>query len=325
MRVFIALLPAFLTLGLLGSSNAAAAPAVKNIEVGEITRSGTSWARVVAQGNGYFKDEGLHLDTVVVQGGPSAVVQQVVSGALDIGVTNFDAVIRAIEVGAPLSIIGSSMIKTPFTLIAAAGIQKAADLKGKSICVAGPPKGPTASFVRQWLTTQGVKPAEVDLIYIGAAADRLAALQAGAVSAAVLTQPFDMLAMRRGSHRLADYGSINGAYGFLAFVAEKGWLAKNGDTAREFLRAVKRGSDWMHDPTNREASIRLLAMDIQQDPEIVREMYTYYFSELQPFSRDLSVPAPYLNGVLQSLVDSHDLQAPPPPASKYIDTQYLPH
>lgn len=308
----------------LAPSGARAQRALKKVTVGEITRSGTSWARVVGIAKGYFAEEGVQLDTVIVQGGPPAVVQQTVAGALDIGVSNFDTIIRAIEAGAPISIIGSSMIKIPFTLISAAAVKQASDLKGKKVVVAGSPKDPTAIFLRHWLAGQNVNINDVDVLYVGAAPDRLAALINGAAAAAALTQPFDIRAMGMGFNKLADFGTMAPDYGFLGFAAQKRWLEQNGDAARGFLKAVKRASDWMHDPANKDEAIAILAKDINQEPAVVGKMYSLYFDDMKPFSRSLSIPNAYVDGVLKSMVEAKDLTPPAPPASKYLDLRHVP-
>jgi len=69
---------------------------LKEITIGEISRSGTGWARVIAAGKGYFAEEGLAVDSLIIQGGPPGIVRQVVGGSLDIGVRNFDIIIRGI-------------------------------------------------------------------------------------------------------------------------------------------------------------------------------------------------------------------------------------
>ena len=164
---------------------------------------------------------------------------------------------------------------------------------------------------------------DVDVLYVGATPERFAALVSGAMSAVALTQPFDFRAMEKGFNRIADFGQISGDYGFLAFAVTRSWLQKNPDVARGFLRAVKRGSDWLHDPANKEEAINILAADIRQDKALVAKTYDYYFADLNPFSRDLSIPPGPVRGVLDAMVELKELQAPVPEVSKYIDLSYL--
>jgi ABC-type nitrate/sulfonate/bicarbonate transport system substrate-binding protein len=307
-------------------AKAQSAPAkpLKKISLGEITLSATSWPRVIAEKKGFFAEEGIAVDTVVVQGGPPAVVQQVVGGSLDIGISNFDAIVRAIQAGAPIIMAGSSMLKIPFTLVSKADIKTAADLRGKTVCVSTNPKGPDVVYLKRWLQNNGVSPNDVSLIYVGAAPDRLAALMNGTVAASSLTQPFDFRALDMGYHRLADFGILAGDYGFLGMVSRKDWLVNNAETVRGFMRAEKRGSDWVHDPANKAEAIDILAAEIHQKKEIVEQNYSYYFNELKPFSRDLSIAPANVQAILDLMVEANDVKPPLPPFGKFVDLSYLP-
>jgi ABC-type nitrate/sulfonate/bicarbonate transport system substrate-binding protein len=302
----------------------APAKALKKISLGEITLSATSWPRVAADKKGFFTEEGVVVDTVVVQGGPPSVVQQVVGGSLDIGISNFDAIIRAIQAGAPITMAGSSMLKIPFALVSKGDVKTAADLKGKTVCVSTNPKGPDVVYLKRWLQNNGVSPNDVSLIYVGAAPDRLAALVNGTVAASSLTQPFDFRAIEMGYHRLADFGILAGDYGFLGMTCRKDWLTANADTIRAFMRAEKRGSDWVHDPANKAEAIDMLAAEIHQKKEIVEQNYKYYFDELKPFSRDLSIAPANVQAILDLMVEANDIKPPLPPFSKFVDLSYLP-
>jgi ABC-type nitrate/sulfonate/bicarbonate transport system substrate-binding protein len=305
-------------------ARAQGAKPLKEITVGEISRSGTGWARVIAAGKGFFAEEGLTVDSLIIQGGPPGIVRQVVGGSLDIGVSNFDIIIRGIQGGGPITMIGSSMIKFALSVVSAPTIKSAADLKGKTVSVSSP-KDPTALFLNRWLRQNGMSPDDVDVIYVAATQDHFAALLSGTVAAVALTQPFDFRALDRGFNRLIDYGQMAGDnYGFLAFTVRKQWLQNNPDTARGFLRALKRGSDWLHDPANKEEAINLLATDIKQDKALVAKMYDYYLRDLKPYSRSLTIEPSHVQGVLDAMVETNEIAAPAPPIEQFIDLGYLP-
>jgi ABC-type nitrate/sulfonate/bicarbonate transport system substrate-binding protein len=149
---------------------------------------------------------------------------QIVGGSLDVGVSNFDAIIRTIQAGAPIVMSGASMVKIPFALVSKPDVKSAADLKGKTVCVSTNLKGPDVVYLKRWLQDNGVSPNDVQLVYVGAAPDRLAALVNGTVAASSLTQPFDFRAIDMGFRRLADSASLLEIMGFSAFSVEKtGW------------------------------------------------------------------------------------------------------
>ena len=71
------------------------------------------------------------------------------------------------------------------------------DIKGKLVSVGGA-KDITRIFVERMLEPNGVKPGEFDMTFAGATSARFAALQAGAVDAAILTPPFNFHAQTAG-------------------------------------------------------------------------------------------------------------------------------
>jgi ABC-type nitrate/sulfonate/bicarbonate transport system substrate-binding protein len=146
----------------------------------------------------------------------------------------------------------------------------------------------------------------------------------GTVAASSLTQPFDFRAVKMGFRRLADFGTIAGDYGFLAFACRKDWLVANADAVRGFMRGEKHGSDWVHDRANRGEAIDMLAADINQPREVVAANYDYYFSDLKPFSRDLSIAPANVQAILDIMVETGDLKPPTPPTTKFVDLSYLP-
>jgi len=84
------------------------------------------------------------------------------------------------------------------------------------------------------------------------------------------------------------------------------------------------GSDWVHDAGHKQEAIDLLADDIQQPKEIVEQTYNYYFNDIRPFSRDLSIAPANVQSVLDIMVQAGDMAQPTPPASKFVDLSYLP-
>lgn len=216
------------------SQPASAGKPLKEITVGEISRSGTGWARVIAAGKGFFADEGLAVHSLIIQGGPPGIVRQVVGGSLDIGVSNFDIIIRGIQGGGPITMIGSSMIKFALSVVSAPGIKSAADLKGKTVSVSSP-KDPTALFLNRWLRQNGMLPSDVDVIYVAATQDRFAALLSGTVAAVALTQPFDFRALDRGFNRLIDYGQMAGDN-------TVSWLSRSGNNGCKAIRRRRAAS-----------------------------------------------------------------------------------
>ncbi|HEY7067093.1 MAG TPA: ABC transporter substrate-binding protein [Chloroflexota bacterium] len=294
----------------------------KHLAVGEVARGASGWGRYVATEKGFFAAENVDADVTYVGSG-TTTVQQVVSGGLDVGTTDWATIILAVENGADLAGVGSSMLKYAFSMMSAPDVRTAADLRGKR-AVTSFLKDPNNVFFERWLRTQGVDPAEVDISFDGASGNRYAALTTGVVQAVALSAPFDFRAADEGYNRLVDFGTFAGDYAFVSIYARKPWLRDNGDAMRGFLRAYARGIDWLYDPANRAEAIDILMRSVDLDRALAERSYAYYVSELQPFSRNLAVPDAALQAVLDTLVDTGDLTRPTPPVTKYLDRTYAP-
>ena len=86
----------------------------------------------VAEVKGYFRDQGLENQTIVIPG--STAIAALVSGNVDFsgaGGTGMRAALR----GAPIKAVMFQTEKVTWYLLAAADIQKISDLKGKRIAV----------------------------------------------------------------------------------------------------------------------------------------------------------------------------------------------
>ncbi len=82
--------------------------------------------------------------------------------------------------------------------------------------------------------------------------------------------------------------------------------------------------DLLYEPANREEAIELLARSTQLDRTCAAGTYDYYVGELRPYSRNLAIPNSALQGTLDTMVATGDIQSPTPPLSRYFDPSYLP-
>jgi len=297
------------------------AAAQTKLIVGQVSRTATNWPAFVAEAEGYMKAEGLTIDTIYV-GNVALIAQQVVGGSLHIGNTTFETAVQAIEAGAPMSIIGSTTIKYPYTLMSAANVKSAADIRGKKV-ILPVPKSDMDNFITDWLAKNGLKPGDIDRVYDGSSTNRYAALKTGAVAAAVLTSPLEFSAEAEGYYKLIDFGSYVQGYGFIAIIARKDWLAKNEKAARGYLRAVSKATDWLYDPANKQKAMELLAKESKQPMDVVEKTYKYFIRDLHPFSRGLDIPNPDIDNVIAALRANGFVKSANATRDKFIDLRYL--
>ena len=164
---------------------------------------------------------------------------------------------------------------------ASADVHRIADLQGRRVGVSNLGSG-SQIFLNYLLAVHGMRPADVRAVGIGVGATSVAAMEHGEVDAAVLVGGAIDVLLRAHPGRtvLADTRTPEGSqrvFGPASFpgsllVAEESWLKANPDTARRFVRAVKKGMQWMgeHSPEEVRANMR----EDQRLPDIDADLQT---------------------------------------------------
>jgi ABC-type nitrate/sulfonate/bicarbonate transport system substrate-binding protein len=233
------------------------------------------WPFEIAIEKGFFAAENITIDKIAAPSS-AAVVLQATTGALDMTVQGaFVDVVRAIDKGAPLAIVRIVVQTPPYELLAKPSIKSLKDLKGKVISIGGQ-KDVTHVYLSRMLEPNGLKDRDVDLVYAGASSARFAALEAGAVDAAMLTSPYNFNAASDGFPvigRTADYITDLPQNGT---VVNRNWAASHMNTVRRFLVALQKGFDWFNDGRNREEAIRILVTVGKLKPDEVAKSYDFF-------------------------------------------------
>jgi len=288
------------------------------VVVGENAAIALFWPDFIAARKGFYAREGLDTQTVF-SGGSAPSVQQLIGGSLDVVFVSCAVPIFAINKGAEIAIIGETLGKWPYTMMAANDIKSAADLKGRKVILATS-KDPTTIFWRRWLTAKGVRPTDVDEVFDGATPNRYAALVNKAVSAALLTQPLDFRARIDGYAPLVDFAADDKDYAFVCIAARRQWLKENPDRARALMRAVAAAIDWWYDSRNKDEAIRILMDATRVEEALARQTYDY-FAKVQPWSRQAKVSQQGMRNLVDLLITTGDLPAETK-AEKFVDAAY---
>ena len=296
------------------------AQGAKKVRIGDVAPIAAAWPQFVAVDKGLLRRAGIEPEVTYV-GNVANTVQQLAAGSFEMALSTFDTAVRAIESGADAVIVAATAIKYPYSIMSAASVKTAADMKGKRIVLPFPKDFLTILWNR-WLREQGVNPADVEQIYDGATPNRFAALSANRAQAAALGGPFDFRAADQGFYKLLDLGAFGKEFGFLVILARPRWLQESPDTARAYLRALSEATDFLYDPANREEAIDILARNTKQDRQIATRTYDYFIKEAQVFSRKLQVPEVIVENTVKTLIEIGDLK--PGPRRKLTDVGYLP-
>ncbi|TAJ92963.1 hypothetical protein EPO44_14055, partial [bacterium] len=137
-------------------------------------------------------------------------------------------------------IIASSYNLMPYSFVVHSDIHSAADLKGKRMAVSRL-GGITEFAARLTFERLGLGQKDMTLIQAGPDAQRVAALQSGAVAATVLAPPGLFVATSLGLKVMADLGDLGVKYPSAVMVARRSYVAQNRATVKKFLMAFIEG------------------------------------------------------------------------------------
>ena len=153
----------------------------------------------VARDAGLFKKHGLDVELIQMAG--PLPIAALASGEIDY-LTGYTTGIVATGQGAPLKGIMISLRKPPFYLIAEPSIQRPADLAGKRIGVDR--IGSLQHLVaRLMLKNKGVDPDKAIFTQTGSVSNTVTSLGQGAVSAAILSGPHNVIMAQKGFRQSA--------------------------------------------------------------------------------------------------------------------------
>ena len=250
------------------------AAAQESVIMGSVgSSSANSWATYVAIEKGLFTSAGIKPDIVHAQSNAS-VIQQLAAGSLNVS-TNSGLVdpIRATEKGAPVAILRVEIQRPPYALMAKPNVKSPNDIKGKLVSVGGA-KDITRIYVERMLGAGGVKPGEFDMTYAGATSARFAALQSGAVDAAILTPPFNFNAQSAGFNNL---GNINEYVDmpFAGIAVNTKWAEGNKATLAKLVGVYNQSIAWLHDTNNRPEAVQILNKVSKLKVEDCERAYDY--------------------------------------------------
>jgi NitT/TauT family transport system substrate-binding protein len=250
--------------------------AAEQVTLGTVGQpSANFWPELIAMDKGFFAAEDLTADIVYVQSS-AALVQQVAAGSLGMGVqTGLADPLRAVGMGAPISIVRIDVQAPPYDLVAKPNITSMKDLKGKLISLGGP-KDITRIYVERMLAANGVKPGEFDMIFAGATTARASALLAGAVDAAILLPPFNFQAIAKGFNSLGLTVDYVSDLPFSGTAVNNAWAIANKTTLEKMMRVKNKSVAWFEDDNNRAESLRILKTASGLSEDDVEKAYGFF-------------------------------------------------
>ena len=197
----------------------------------------------VADAKGFFKDEGLENETVVISGPLS--IAALLSGDVDYSGAGGSGM-RAALTGAPLKGIYFQSEKVTFYLVADPSIKTAADLKGKKVAIGS--AGDTQDrMITMFAERGGVTSKEIMRIAVGAdTSTRILTIKSGNAQATTVDPGGLVFAQKEGLVSLGFLGDLF-PMPFQGFVATEKKIRDNPAQIKRWLKGAMRGLMFVRD------------------------------------------------------------------------------
>ena len=277
----------------------------------------------VARQNGYFHDEHLTVDLSSLATGDK-IAFALLGGSIDIARYTPDWIIRAIEKGgSKLKIVLGTANTLTFSLLTADKVKGYEDLKGQRIGVSTIAAADT-SITMKMLAAHGLNKGDYSLIQAGSSPERAAALRAGSLAATLITPPFDQRIIDEGGFKRLDRSTdVIPHYAWGAEAVREDWASANKPALVAYMRAWIKAWRFLHDPSNKEAVIAILARETKIDDHYARGMYDlYYGPNAIAVETDGKPDFVGYKVMIGDMVDRGQIDSPAPPPEKFVDLSY---
>jgi NitT/TauT family transport system substrate-binding protein len=209
--------------------------AAENVKIGLPSVTITAMPFFVAKEHGFFQQEGLNAEMVVMPA--SLNIKVLLAGEIQYAATIGSAVAAAIR-GINVRTIMLFVDRPLQDLVGASSISTIPDVKGKVLAISS--RGGLQDIImRRILTQSKIELNQVTIITIPGQSALIAALKTGRVAAALLNPPYNFLAYREGLKNLGFAGNfVRLPSTGIATLGET--LERSPDQVRRLTRAIAR-------------------------------------------------------------------------------------
>ncbi len=273
----------------------------------------------VALKRGFFEQQGLEAQIVLMRGGDKAV-QALVGGSVYATVSTPDVTIGAVEQGLDVVMVGGMSNVSTHIVIGGKNYKTYEDLRGATIGSSGLASG-VAFLLKRVLKAKGLAyPLDYKLINVGGSPLALAALLSGQIGGAMLSIPTSYAAEEMGFHVIGQAADVVPNYVLSAVSARRSWAEKNRALLVRFLKSMVLAMRWLHE--NKEPAIELLAQELKLKPEHARRGWEYYIGN-RVWDPDARINTEGIKTVIQIYAEQTQTKGPMPGPEKYVDQSYL--
>lgn len=306
-----------MTLGLAAILRPAAPHAAEKWRHGIVQAKGDSGFVFMAQHQGFFERRGIAVEFLEFKGGKD-VARALLAGELDSADLQAVETLQAVEKGAELRFIGSTIIGYPYALYVRPEIGDWAQLADKKFGISAPGSTPHVMALAM-LRARGVDASKVQFMNAGGSASRIKALAAGRLDAVPASSEFMPMAEELGVKVMIHSRDIVPEFPRFFVVARQATLRERSDAVVRFLAGYMEGLRYCAD--NREATI---ALSSKIDGGSEGERYAAIYDEVvggKLLSLNMEIPADRIVWVRDLMVELAEL-ATRVPVEPLVDGTY---
>jgi NitT/TauT family transport system substrate-binding protein len=247
---------------------ATAAGGTENMRVAYPSLSSSVMCILIANKEGYFKEEGINVEFLSIRG--EIAIRTALAGEVDF-FTNAGSAMAAAARNVPLKILAVFQDRPGWDLIAQPNIKSIAQLRGSTIAIMSP-EGSLAVVTREILKKNGMDPAkDANLVVMGGDDVRLPAMKAKAIQATLFNAAASVRAQKEGFVKLAAAGDYaNTVQGGLATTEEK--IRQHPARIAKFVRGSFKGLQFFIN--KRDASVKHMMEFLKMnDPQMAAAIY----------------------------------------------------
>lgn len=273
---------------------------------GIVQAKGDSGFFYMAQRQGYMERRGLLVEILEFKGGKD-VVRALLAGELDSADIEAVETLSAVEKGASLRFVGSSILGFPYALFVRPEITSWQQLADKRFGISAPGSTPHVMSLAM-LRAKGVSAARVQFMNAGGSAGRIKALAAGRLDAVAASSEFIPLAQQLGIKVFIHSRDIVPEFPRFFVVASAKTLKARPEQTIQFLAGYLEGLRYCAE--HRDATIKLAA-EIDGSGDTVR--YAYIFDEVTQrklLSLNMEIPVDRIRWVHDLMLNLGELSGP---------------
>lgn len=286
----------------------------ENIKIGVPSITVTSMPLLVAKDTGFFQQEGLNVEMVVMAAAMN--IKVLLSGDIQYATTVGSAVVasvRGINVRTAMVFVDKPLLD----LVGAPGINSIQELKGKSVGISSR-GGLHDVSMRRILSGSNLDPSQVAVLTVGGQGSMFAAVKTGRIAAGLLNPPFNFVAHREGMKSLAFAGNFV-RLPSTGIVTLTDVLERSPDQTRRLLRALTRARSFAKE--NKAKVMPILKRNLRlDDDDLASRIYDYHRQVETPDGRiDANLMAEVIRDTRQTEGITKEI-----PVSQVFDFSYLP-